>query len=116
MGRVLVTGANGFIGSHLVEALLENGYQVRALVRRTSNLNWLAGLPIEFAYGTVTDINSLLPAIDNIDFICHTAGITKAKDADEYALVNYGGTENLLKACLMKKSNLKRFVHISSLS
>lgn len=116
MGKVLVTGANGFIGSHLVEALLNEGYQVRALVRKTSNLNWLAGLPIEFVYGSITDFDTLLPAVTDVNFICHTAGITKAKNPDEYGLVNYGGTENLLKACVIKNPQLKRFVHISSLA
>ncbi len=116
MERVLVTGANGFIGSHLVEGLLHKGYQVRALVRRTADLKWLAGLPIELVYGAITDINTLYPVVENIDFVCHTAGATKAKTFADFALVNYGGTENLLNACLRKNPNLKRFVLYSTLA
>lgn len=116
MGKVLVTGANGFIGSHLVEGLLLKGYQVRALVRRTSNLKWLAGLPVELVYGTLNEMNTLLPVVESVDFICHTAGATKAKTVEEFALINYGGTENLLNACLRKNPLLKRFVLFSSLA
>lgn len=116
MEKVLVTGANGFIGSHLVEGLLHKGYQVRALVRRTADLKWLAGLPIELMYGTISELNTLLPAVENVDFICHTAGATKANTMTDFALVNYGGTQNLLTACLHKNPNLKRFVLYSTLA
>ncbi len=49
--RALVSGSNGFIGSHLVEALKKRGYSVTCLIRKTSNLNWLKGLDVEFVYG-----------------------------------------------------------------
>lgn len=116
MGKVLVTGANGFIGSHLVEGLLQKGYEVRALVRRTADLKWLVGLPIEIRYGAITELNTLLPAVENIDYICHTAGATKARTIEDFALINYGGTENLLNACLKKNPYLKRFMLFSSLA
>ena len=116
MAKVLVTGANGFIGSHLVEGLLAKGYQVRALVRRTADLKWLVGLPIEIMYGAISELNTLLPAVENVDFICHTAGATKAKTVEDFTLVNYGGTQNLLTACLQKNTNLKRFVLFSTLA
>lgn len=116
MGKVLVTGANGFIGSHLVEGLLEKGYRVRALVRRTADLKWLVGLPIEIRYGAICELNTLLSAVEDVDYICHTAGATKAKTIEEFALINYGGTENLLTACLEKNPRLKRFILFSSLA
>jgi len=116
MEKVLVTGANGFIGSHLVEALLKNNFAVRALVRKYADLRWLAGLPIEIVNGAITEYNTILPAVENVDYICHTAGATKANSIEEYALVNYGGTENLLNACIKRNPNLKKFVLFSSLS
>ncbi|MEO0093570.1 MAG: NAD-dependent epimerase/dehydratase family protein [candidate division WOR-3 bacterium] len=115
-GKVLVTGANGFIGSHLVEELITSGYEVRGLVRRTSNLEWLKGLPVDLCYGEVTDKSSLYWAVKDTDFILHTAGVTKAKDIKEYEKVNSQGTANLLAVCCEINSNLKRFVYFSSLA
>jgi dihydroflavonol-4-reductase len=112
----LVTGANGFVGAFLVKALLEKGYKVTALVRRSSNLFRLQGLKINFLYGELTDSNSLLGKLGNFDYIFHVAGITKAKSAEDYLQVNVLGTKNLLEACLKDNPKLKRFVFISTQS
>jgi len=56
---VLVTGANGFIGSHLTEALLERGYRVRCLVRRSSDLTFIQDLPLEVLYGDLRQEDAL---------------------------------------------------------
>uniref|UniRef100_A0A7C6A9F4 NAD-dependent epimerase/dehydratase family protein n=1 Tax=candidate division WOR-3 bacterium TaxID=2052148 RepID=A0A7C6A9F4_UNCW3 len=115
-GKVLVTGANGFIGSHLVEGLLARGYPVRGLVRKTSNLEYLTGLSLELCYGELTDRQSLYPAVKDIDYIFHTAGATKAKNKEDYAKINEKGTENLLSVCLEQNPNLLRLVYFSSLA
>ncbi|MDH5186034.1 MAG: NAD-dependent epimerase/dehydratase family protein, partial [candidate division WOR-3 bacterium] len=81
--NALVTGANGFIGSHLVEGLLARNYRVLGLVRKTSNLEWLKDLPVELHYGEVTDRQSLYPVVKDVDFIFHTAGATKARNKAE---------------------------------
>ncbi len=114
--KVLVTGANGFIGSHLVEALVERGFNVRCLVRKTSNLRWIEGLPCEFIYGDITDKDSLSKAVVEVDYIIHNAGIIKAVKPQVYYNVNTFGTENLLEACRKNNSSLKRLVFISSQS
>lgn len=112
--KALVTGANGFIGSHLVELLVEQGWEVRCLVRRTSNLRWIEKLPVEFAYGEVTDPRSLEPAVEGVQIVFHLAGLTKARRAEDYFRVNEKGTENLLAACAGKAVGLRRFVLVSS--
>ena len=59
--RALVTGGNGFIGSHLVKFLIDQGITVRCLVRRTSNLEWLNTLDIQFVYGDCRKKETLIP-------------------------------------------------------
>jgi dihydroflavonol-4-reductase len=112
----LVTGGNGFIGSHLVEALVKKGYQVRCLVRTTSNLRWLEDMPLEYVYGDVTDPDSLTSAVHGADYVYHIAGVVEAKRTDTFYEVNTGGTRHLLQACLEHAPNLKRFILASSQS
>jgi dihydroflavonol-4-reductase len=113
-GKALVTGANGFVGSHLVEGLLRNGYQVRCLVRKTSNLKWLSGLNVEYVYGDIADKDSLTGAVQGVDVVFHCAGLTKARSREEYFKANAEGTRNLVSVCLENNPDVKRFVYVSS--
>jgi len=61
--RALVTGATGFIGSHIVDTLLARKYDVRVLLRRTSSLEWLKDLPVEFVYGDIFSTDALRQAV-----------------------------------------------------
>jgi dihydroflavonol-4-reductase len=112
--RALVTGANGFVGSHLVEGLLERGYRVRCLVRKTSNLRWLSGLNVEYVYGDLGKKDSLKDAVQGADVVFHCAGLTKARNREQYFKANAEGTRNLVVACLEVDPKLKRFVYVSS--
>ena len=112
--KALVTGGNGFIGSHLVEHLLSREYTVRCLVRKTSDLQWLTGLNVEFVYGDLFDHDTLRNAVSGVDYVYHSAGVTKAKHADDYYRGNATGTRNLLDAVIKHSPGLRRFVHVSS--
>ena len=112
--RALVTGSNGFIGSFLVERLLDKDWKVRCLVRKTSNLRWLEGLDIELAYGEMFDISSLHGAVKNADVVFHLAGVTKGKSEQDYIRGNYQATINMLKACQDSGGASKKFILISS--
>ena len=112
--KALVTGSTGFIGSHLVEGLAQRGAQVRCLVRRTSDLKWLRGLPIEFVYGDCNDKDSLKEAVKGVDQVFHLAGVTKAIDPKTYFEVNGLGTDNLIHACLENSPHLQKFIYLSS--
>ncbi|MCX5810073.1 MAG: NAD-dependent epimerase/dehydratase family protein [Proteobacteria bacterium] len=112
--KVLVTGANGFIGSHLVEKLVQSETRVRCLVRRTSDLCWLRGLPVEIVYGDCVDKNSLSSAVAGVDCVYHLAGTTKAKREEDFFTINAGGTENLIRACLEHNPKMEKFVYLSS--
>ncbi len=115
-GRVLITGANGFVGSHLVEALLAQGYRVRCLVRPTSDLGFIHHLPVEWAYGDVARDEGLAAACAGVDAVCHLAGATKARDRESYFRANAEGTCHLLAASARAVPGLRRFVYVSSLA
>lgn len=110
---VLVTGANGFVGSHLVHHLLKEGFRVRGLVRRTSDLAALEGLSVERAYGDINDPDSLPAVLQGVSTLFHVAGLTKSRDPRRYFEVNESGTVHLATAALQVPS-LKRFVYLSS--
>ncbi len=114
--RVLVTGATGFLGSHIAEQLARDGHSVRTLVRRSSNRRFLAAFPHEEAIGDVTDPSSLPQALDSVDVVVHAAGLVKARSAAQFDAVNAGGTANLLAAADEATPDLRRFVYISSLA
>jgi len=112
--KALVTGGTGFIGSHLIEALIRKGVQVRCLIRKTSDLKWLKGLTIEFVHGECNDKTSLEKAVCGVDWVFHLAGVTKAIKEETYFEVNGLGTENLIRACLENNPRLEKFIYISS--
>ena len=115
-GLILVTGANGFLGSHLVEALLQRGYSVRCMVRRTSDLTYIEHLPVEWAYADLAKGQGLREACLGVQTIYHCAALTRAADRNTFMRVNAQGTEALARACLEANPRLHRFVHVSSLA
>lgn len=111
---VLVTGATGFIGSHVADMLLAKGYKVRCTVRKTSNLRWLEGKNIELIEATLYDKSALEKAVEGVDYVYHIAGLTFAKNYEEFLKGNRDGTRNLLEAVKAKSPNIKRFTFLSS--
>jgi nucleoside-diphosphate-sugar epimerase len=113
--NVLVTGANGFIGSNVVKRLLSENYTVNALVRKTSDLRFLKKLKLNYFYGDITDYNSIESAFKNVDKVIHVAGL--AADWGKYEKfekINFKGTINVAKAAANEK--VKRFVYISTVA
>jgi nucleoside-diphosphate-sugar epimerase len=114
--KVLVTGASGFLGSHVAEQLTKEGHEVRALVRKSSNRSFLERLErLEFAYGGIEDAGNVAEAVKGVDAIVHSAGLVKARTPGEFQTTNVEGTRNILEAAKAHAPNLRRFVHVSSL-
>jgi len=111
--KALVTGANGFIGSHLVEALRADDCDVRCLLRPTGDRRWLEGLRYEEAIGSLEDDGSLKRAVEGVDVVYHNAGATKARKGETLYRVNAGGTASLADVCLARETP-PRFVYVSS--
>lgn len=116
--RILITGASGFVGYHLVETALDAGMEVYAAVRASSNVSHLKHLPVNFVYPDFSSKDDLKDLIvkHGFDYIIHGAGITKAKSLDEYNRVNAGYTLNLAVAAGESRVPIKKFVFISSLA
>ncbi len=113
--KALITGATGFIGSHLAEKLLERGYEVFCLIRHR-NYGWLTNKSINWIQGNVTDLDSLNRAVVDMDYVFHCGGITKAKDEKTYYQINAEGSRNICEACLHSNSSVKKIVHVGSLA
>ena len=110
----VVTGSNGFIGSHLVDLLIKEGFLVRCIVRESSNLRWLDGKDIEIIKCGLFDKAGLEAALKNADYIYHVAGVVKSKTKEGYYKGNVETTRNLLDVAIEQNKNLKRFVIVSS--
>jgi len=113
MTRVLVTGANGFIGGHLVRALLARGDTVSCLVRPTSRLDRISDLPVRFCYGDVTRPETLETALRGVEIVYHLAGATRSRS--QFRAVNVTGTANVAEAC-SEQARVPALVVVSSLA
>ncbi|MCP4231491.1 MAG: NAD-dependent epimerase/dehydratase family protein [bacterium] len=111
----LVTGGNGFVGSHLVERLLGEGYTVRCVLREGSDHRWLEGLGIERVYGSYSNPDTTREAAVGVDVTFHLAAATKASSMEDFRRINVEGTRNLVEA-VSEVASGSRFVFASSLA
>jgi nucleoside-diphosphate-sugar epimerase len=110
----VVTGANGFVGSHLVDLLLENNYIVRCITRKSSNLKWLKGKDIQIFDSGLLDKDGLRKAFQDADYIYHVAGVIKSKKPEGYFHGNVDTTRVLLETAVEFKDTIKKFLIVSS--
>ncbi|MEO5588467.1 MAG: NAD(P)-dependent oxidoreductase [Gemmatimonadaceae bacterium] len=95
----LLTGATGFIGSHVAEELVRNGWRVRCLVRSSSVLKWVPVDDVTLINGDITESGEDLDrAVRNVSVVFHLAAVTSASDDADYTAVNVEGTQNVVNA------------------
>ncbi len=113
-GPILLTGATGFVGSHVAEALsgLEAG--LRCTVRASSDRRWIRHLPVEAVRADLRDPDALEAALEGVAAVVHVAGVTRAPSSETYRRVNVEGTERLARAAARR--GVDRFVFVSSLA
>ncbi len=113
MSKVLITGANGFIGSHLVDKFLKEGHKVYGLVRQTSDLSLINDMEVSLKYGDITDYSSVEKALHDIDIVVHNAGLASDWGSLElFRKINLEGTRNVAEAAM--KNGISRIVYMSS--
>ena len=112
----LVTGATGFIGGHLVNALLQKGYSVTCLVQSSSDTRSLQKLPVRLITGSIENPECIRTEARGIETVFHIAGLTKARNREQFFRVNQMGTLRLLETLAGSTSPPIRFVHASSLA
>jgi len=113
---ILVTGATGFLGSHVARKLVERGERVRILLRKTSRTSNIEDIDAERAYGDILDIDSVKEALKGCDTLYHVAGIVSSRKSDYGRMeeINVKGTFNVLSSAL--EAGVKKAVYTSSVA
>jgi nucleoside-diphosphate-sugar epimerase len=114
MAKAFITGATGFIGSHLVDELLKKNYEIKTLIRKSSSTKWLENKPVEYIEGDLFTEDVLKRALEGVDYVFHVGGVTFARKREEFYRGNVDATKSLLEACHKYNPGLKKFVHVSS--
>lgn len=114
--KVLITGATGFMGSHLLETLVEKKWDVTCLVRLQSRTDAIEKMPVRIHRGPLDDQDVLESAVNGQDYIFHLAARIRPAPPEVYDKSNHCLTRDLANACLRKNPEVRRFVYISSIS
>lgn len=115
--KIFITGATGFLGTNLVHLLIQEGHDVTAIKRKSSNVSAFKNLEINWQIADVLNVEQLMSACpENVDVIFHIAADTSMWSAknEQQTAINLDGTFNMIKVALNKKA--KRFIHTSSIA
>jgi UDP-glucose 4-epimerase len=116
--KVLITGASGFVGYHLIESALSRGLEVTAGIRKNSSVDHLSGFKIRFSFLDMENPDLLIRELKDgrYDYIIHAAGASRAGSQREYDLANADATETLARAATVALPSMRKMVYFSSLA
>lgn len=116
--KVLLTGASGFVGSHVLDVLQARKFPTAILLRDSSNRRYFERhlAAVEIRSGSITEPGSLLAAMEGVTHVIHCAGCTRASVASDYRTINQEGTAHLVSAVNARSPHIQRLVHLSSLA
>jgi nucleoside-diphosphate-sugar epimerase len=115
--KILLTGGTGFIGRNLAVKLSKMGHHVLCLARDMSRADWMSNHPgLEPVQGDLENKESILPHLSDLDLVFHLAGLTKARNRDEFIRVNGLATGILVDAVLQGAKRIKKILYVSSLA
>ena len=115
--KILLTGATGFVGRNLLQFLVKRGYNIRILVRKSSNLTPLRDVEYEKFFGDLLDYQSLTTAVEGINLVVHAAAkVSSWGSYEHFKQINVDGTENLLRAISSGKTKIDKFLYLSSIA
>lgn len=114
--RVFVTGATGFVGSHVVKRLVDGGHHPVCMVRETSDTALLDRLGVQTVVGSLRQLDGLAETLKEVDALIHIAGVVKVRDTDEFYQINGAATGELARLAHAANPALQRFIFVSSVS
>src|SRR5208283_3499170 len=116
--KILLTGANGFVGSHILDSLRVRGVATAIVLRPDSNRRFIEShlSRVTVRTGSLSDPESLGAAMQDVTHVIHCAGCTKALRQSEFYEVNQTGTRNVVEAVNRQQGRIQRLVHLSSLA
>ncbi|MDF2187097.1 NAD-dependent epimerase/dehydratase family protein [Paraflavitalea sp. CAU 1676] len=114
MKKVLITGANGFLGTNLAWQLFRQGFEIKILVRPGADLQYLSGIPLHISYGRIDHAEQVQEAVAGCQYVVHAAAITDQWGIgfEEYDRINFKGTRNIVEACLHHK--VEKLIYVST--
>ncbi|HUI10161.1 MAG TPA: NAD-dependent epimerase/dehydratase family protein [Bacteroidota bacterium] len=112
--KTLVTGGTGFIGSHLVERLLEKGESVICVAKDVMHARMLALRGCDAMLADINEADGLDSALDGVDTVYHVAGLTRCRRPEDYYEANTRGTRRFLEVCRGHRGTIRRFIYVSS--
>lgn len=116
--KVLLTGATGFVGSHILDRLLARGIATAVLLRESSNRRFVQQHidKVDLRFGSIAEQESIERALEGATHVIHCAGITRAFRNAEFYQTNHIGTRNVVEAVNRRAGQIQRLLHVSSLA